>query len=153
MAVLPNIPEVHFVPGPLPIPALVLCHACIDGFRAAQMLQDKAQPAGNGSSLSRAATPDWSIWAAPCGRAVKQLSAVLRRLVRTSHYRRGAPCGQQLHGALNLTIQAWQSTTCSDAPGLELPSTYSYGYWSLSSPASSRICPAPSSGILVKYAG
>jgi len=42
---------------------------------------------------------------------------------------------------------------CPDTPGLELPSNHSYGYGSQSSPVSSRICPAPESEILVKYAG
>jgi hypothetical protein len=42
--------------------------------------------------------------------------------------------------------------TCSDTNGLELPSNHSYGYGSQSSPAPSRICPAPFSGILVNYA-
>jgi hypothetical protein len=41
----------------------------------------------------------------------------------------------------------------SAAPGLGLPSTRSYDYGSQSSPASSRCCPAPSSGKLVQYAG
>ena len=42
---------------------------------------------------------------------------------------------------------------CSATPGLELPSAYSYGYRPQSSPASSRACPAPSSGRLVQFAG
>ena len=84
----------------------MLCHACIVGFRAIQMFQDKAQSAGNGMSFSRTATPYWSIWVAPFGRAVKQSSAVLHLLVRTRHYRQGAPCGQPLHDPLNPTIQA-----------------------------------------------
>ncbi len=42
---------------------------------------------------------------------------------------------------------------CPYSTGLELPSAHSYGYGLQSSPAPSRICPAPSSGILVKYAG
>jgi hypothetical protein len=37
--------------------------------------------------------------------------------------------------------------------GLDLPSIQSYGYGFRSSPASSRSCPAPSSGMLVQYAG
>ena len=64
------------------------CHAYIVGFRATQMFQDKAQFAGNGMSFSRTATPYWSIWVAPYGRAVKQSSAVLHLLVRARHYRR-----------------------------------------------------------------
>ena len=43
--------------------------------------------------------------------------------------------------------------TCSDSPELGLPSIHSHSYESQSSPAFSRICPAPASGILVKYAG
>ena len=66
----------------------MLYQANIIGFRATQMLQDKTQSAGNGMSFSRTATPYWSIWAAPFGRAVKQSSAVLRLLVRTRHYLR-----------------------------------------------------------------
>ena len=61
---------------------LVLCHAYIVGLRATQMFQDKAQFAENGMSFSRTATPYWSIWVAPFGRAVKQSSAVLHLLVR-----------------------------------------------------------------------
>ncbi len=57
------------------------------------MIQDKAQSAGNGMSFARTATPYWIIWAAPFGRAVKRLSAVLHLLARTRHYRRGAPGG------------------------------------------------------------
>jgi len=43
--------------------------------------------------------------------------------------------------------------TCPDAPELGLPSSRSYSYGSQSSPASRRICPASSLGILVQYAG
>jgi len=80
------------------------------------MFQDKAQFAENGMSFSRTATPYWSIWVAPFGRAVKQSSAVLHLLLRTRHYRQGAPsatapcvalppaslqsCGQPLHDPL-----------------------------------------------------
>ena len=42
---------------------------------------------------------------------------------------------------------------CSYTTGLGLPSGHSYGYDLQSSPAPSGICPAPNSGILVKYAG
>jgi len=41
----------------------------------------------------------------------------------------------------------------SNTSGLVLPSSHSYGYGSQSSPASRRICPAPSLGIPVKYPG
>jgi hypothetical protein len=57
------------------------------------MIQDKAQSAENGMSLTRTATPYWSIRVAPFGRAVQRSSAVLRLLARTRHYRRGAPGG------------------------------------------------------------
>jgi len=43
--------------------------------------------------------------------------------------------------------------TCPDTPELGLPSIHSFGYGFQSSPASSRICPASASGILVQYAG
>ena len=43
--------------------------------------------------------------------------------------------------------------TCPDTPELGLPSIHSLGYGFQSSPAFSRICPAPASGILVQYAG
>ena len=55
----------------------------IDGFRATQMIQVKAQPAGNGMSFSRAATLDCIIWVAPFGRVVKQSLAALHLLTRT----------------------------------------------------------------------
>jgi len=55
-----------------------ISHAYIDGFRATQMFQDKAQSAGNGMSFPRTETQYWSIWAAPFGRAVKRSFAVLR---------------------------------------------------------------------------
>ncbi len=66
---------------------------------------------------------------------------------------------------------------CPGTPGLEFPSTHSYGYgftpgvlpfapygasgavpnrsrrFGQSNPASSRTCPAPSSGMLVQYSG
>ena len=42
---------------------------------------------------------------------------------------------------------------CSYTTGLDLPSGHSDGYGLQSSPAPSGICPAPNSGILVKYAG
>ncbi|MDE0512139.1 MAG: hypothetical protein OXI88_13895 [Gammaproteobacteria bacterium] len=41
-------------------------------FRATQRRQDKAQPAGNGESLPRAATPYWRRCVAPFGRAGKR---------------------------------------------------------------------------------
>ncbi len=68
------------------------------------MIQDKAQSAGNGMSFTRTATRYWIIWVAPFGRAVMRSSAVLRRLARTRHYRRGAPGGQALHDSLNPSI-------------------------------------------------
>ncbi len=43
--------------------------------------------------------------------------------------------------------------TCPDTAELGLPSIHSLGYGFQSSPAFSRICPAPASGILVQYAG
>jgi hypothetical protein len=43
--------------------------------------------------------------------------------------------------------------TCPDTPELGLPSIHSLGYGFRSSPAFSRICPAPASGMLVQYAG
>ena len=67
----------------------------IDGFRATQMIQVKAQPAGKthctrfargagpGMPFSRAATLDCIIWEAPFGRAVKQSLAALHLLTRT----------------------------------------------------------------------
>ncbi len=90
---------------------LVLRQADIDGFRATQMIQDKAQFAGNGMSFSRTATPYWSIWVAPFGRAVKRSFALLHLWVRTCHYRRGAPSSQPLHDSLNPSISACRSTT------------------------------------------
>ncbi|KXJ40518.1 MAG: hypothetical protein AXA67_09430 [Methylothermaceae bacteria B42] len=42
---------------------------------------------------------------------------------------------------------------CPGTPGLGLPSSHSYGYAFQSSPAPRRTCPAPSSGMLVKYPG
>jgi len=50
----------------------VFFHGDIDGFKATQMIQVKAQPAGNGTSFSRATTLDCVIWVAPFGRVVKQ---------------------------------------------------------------------------------
>ena len=47
-----------------------------DGFRAIQMIQYKAQSAGNDGSFSRAVTPYWIIWVAPFGR-VENPSSVL----------------------------------------------------------------------------
>ncbi|MEN8179353.1 MAG: hypothetical protein ABFS39_12165, partial [Pseudomonadota bacterium] len=73
-------------------------------FRANQMIQDKAQSAENGRPFSRAATPDWIIWIASCGRAGKRSSAVLHLLSRACHYLRGAPSGQSLPGSLNTAI-------------------------------------------------
>ena len=83
---------------------LVLLQGDIDGFRATQMIQDKAQSAGNGRPFSRTATPYWIIWVAPFGRAGKRSSAVLRLLARADHSRRGAPCGQPLPDSLNPSI-------------------------------------------------
>ena len=83
---------------------LVLLQGDIDGFRATQMIQDKAQSAGNGRPFSRTATPYWIIWVAPFGRAGKRSSAVLRLLARVDHSRRGAPCGQPLPDSLNPSI-------------------------------------------------
>jgi hypothetical protein len=85
---------------------LVLCHAYIDGFRATQMFQDKAQSAGNGMSFPRTETQYWGIWVAPFGRAVKRSFAVLRLWARTSHCRRDVPGAQPLHDSLNPTIYA-----------------------------------------------
>jgi hypothetical protein len=74
------------------------------------MIQGKAQSAGNGEFFSRPATPTWIIWTAPCGRAVKRSSAVLRLLAKTRHRRRDAPGGsyalwvQPLHDSLNFLI-------------------------------------------------
>ena len=74
---------------------LVFFQGDIDGFRATQMIQVKAQPAGktqstrcargagSGMPFSRAATPDCIIWVAPFGRAVKQSLAALHLLTRT----------------------------------------------------------------------
>lgn len=42
---------------------------------------------------------------------------------------------------------------CSDTTGLGFPSGHSYGYDLQSNPATSRICPAPNSGMLTQYAG
>ena len=42
--------------------------------------------------------------------------------------------------------------TCPDTSELGLPAIHSLGYGLRSSPASSRICPASASGILVQYA-
>jgi hypothetical protein len=65
----------------------VLSQGDNDGFRATQMIQDKAQPAENGMPFSRAAPTvgalgdaDWIIWVAPFGRAGKQ--SLARRLKR-----------------------------------------------------------------------
>jgi hypothetical protein len=93
---------------------LVLRQGSIDGFRAFQMIQDKAQSAGNGQPFSRAATRSWIIWKAPCGRAVKRSSAALRLLARASHSRRGAPCGQPFHDSLNPSILPCRSTSLLD---------------------------------------
>jgi len=104
----------------------VVQQGCIDGFRATQMIQDKAQSAVNDVSITRAATPDWIIWVAPFGRVVKRSSAVLRLLARTRRadiasvlhhlatvrtlHLRDAPGGclcprvQPLHNSLNPSI-------------------------------------------------
>jgi hypothetical protein len=55
------------------------------------MIQDKAQCAENGRPFSRTATPDWLIWVAPCGRAGKRPSVLLRLLARAGLCRRDAP--------------------------------------------------------------
>ena len=91
-------------------PNLVLFPGDIDMFRAIQRRQDKAQPAENGAPLSRAATPYWRRCAAPCGRAGKRSPAALRRLARTRHSRRSAPCAQPLPGPLNMSISPGKST-------------------------------------------
>jgi hypothetical protein len=70
---------------------LVLLQDDIVMFRATQIIQDKAQPAGNGSPFTRAATQYCIIWVAPFGRAGKRSPAVLRLLERASHSLRGAP--------------------------------------------------------------
>jgi len=57
---------------------LVLFQDDNDVFRATQMIQGKAQPEGNGMPFSRTATPDWIIWVAPYGRAMKQSLVALR---------------------------------------------------------------------------
>jgi hypothetical protein len=62
---------------------LVLFQRDIAGFRATQMIQVKAQPAGNGMPFTRAATLDCIIWVAPFGRAVRQSLAALHLLTRT----------------------------------------------------------------------
>ncbi len=81
------------------------------------MIQDKAQSAENGMSFTRTATPYWSIWVAPFGRAVKRSSAVLRLLARTRHYWRGAPGGficplgatiSRLAEPINITLTEYQ---------------------------------------------
>ena len=46
------------------------------------MIQDKAQSKENGMPFTRAATPDWIIWLAPCGRDVEQSLAALHLLAR-----------------------------------------------------------------------
>ena len=83
---------------------LVVQQGYIDGLRATQMIQDKAQSAENGLSFSRTATRYWIIWVAPFGRGVKRSSAMLRLLARTRHYLRGAPSGQPLHVSLNSSM-------------------------------------------------
>ena len=50
------------------------------------MIQDKAQSAGNDKSFPRAVTQYWLIGLAPCGRAGKRSSAVLRLLERTGPF-------------------------------------------------------------------
>ena len=54
-----------------------------DGYRASQVTWNKAQPAENGVSFSRAATPGQVTWGAPFGRGVKRPFALLRLLTRT----------------------------------------------------------------------
>ena len=91
--------------------SLVVQQGSLDGLRATQMIQDKAQTEGNGMSFSRAATRHWIIWVAPFGRAVKRSSAVLRLLARARHYRRDAPCDQPLHNSLNSSrLPCWTTS-------------------------------------------
>jgi len=56
---------------------------------------------------------------------------------------------------INITLGPIPITAlaCPYTTGLGLPSTNSYGYWFQSRPSSSRIYPAPSSEILVRYTG
>jgi hypothetical protein len=46
-----------------------------------------------------------------------------------------------------------QALACSDTSALGLPSTHSCGYGFQSSPAFTRICPAPEAGMLVQFSG
>ncbi len=94
---------------------LVLFPFNSDRFRANQRCQDKAQPAGNGAPLTRAVTPYWRRWLAPCGRAGKRSLTALRRLARARHYLRGVPCVQPLPDPLNrseLNGKSTRSCTC-----------------------------------------
>ena len=60
---------------------LVLLQGDKIGFRATQIVQDKAQSAGNGPKpFSRTAKPYRAIWVAPFGPARKRPSALLRSL-------------------------------------------------------------------------
>ncbi len=77
---------------------LVVQQGRFDGFRPSGMIQGKAQPAVNGKSFIKAATPNWIIPLAPFGRAGKRSPALLRLLARRNHCRRNAPSGQPLHG-------------------------------------------------------
>ncbi len=83
----------------------------IDGFRVAQMNQDKAWSTANGQPFSKTATPYWIIWAAPFGRPGKHLPAVLRLLKRASHSRQGVPSDQPLPVSLNPSISSSRSTS------------------------------------------
>ena len=56
---------------------VVVQQGSIDEFRAAQMIQDRAQSVGNAVPFPRTATPYWIIWVAPSGRVVKRLTARL----------------------------------------------------------------------------
>ena len=71
--------------------------------------------------MSRAATPYWRHCVAPCGRAGKRSPAALRRLARTRHSLRGAPCAQPLPGPLNMSISPGKSTSDMSALQAGLP--------------------------------
>ena len=64
----------------------VLFQPDIDMFRATQQRQDKAQSAGNGAPLSRAATPYWRCRAAPCGRVGKRTGSIKTPAARQTHW-------------------------------------------------------------------
>ena len=88
----------------------MLFQSDIGVYRAFQMIQDKAQPEGNGVPFSRAATQDWVIWIAPFGRAVKRSLAALRLLTRTgplpaSRALRSTASRHTVHG--NITLKEY----------------------------------------------